>query len=261
MYIAIDIGGTNARISGSEKLGDVKFGKIIKFELSHDFKKDYGKINESIRNISNSKIDAIGIGTPGTYSEDKKNLISAKNLFEWVEKPFVDYFSKEFGCSVFADNDAVVASFGEYYYGKNKKKDFLYLTWGTGIGGSNLKSNTGKLISEKIDWDLYLREFNIQCGGYGIEKRFNKSAKNLSNDEWDLIMNDFVLYISDISEKLGQSEIVLGGGATVKQKERLKEVIEKLAKKEINLHLSRLNDEVGLFGAVALIARNLNSKQ
>ena len=216
MYIAIDLGGTNARISCSENLNDVKFEKIIKFELSHNFENDYGKIIEAIKNVSGGDVKAIGIGTPGTYSEDKKNLISAKNLSEWVEKSFVNYFSKEFGCPVFADNDAVVASLGEYYYGQNKKKDFLYLTWGTGIGGSNLKSNAGKLISEKIDWDLHLREFNIQCGGYGIEKRFNKPASCLNNEEWDSVMNDFVLYISDISEKLAQSEIILGGGATVK---------------------------------------------
>ena len=104
--------------------------------MSHDFKNDFQKIIETIEEISGGKVDAIGMGTPGTYDETKQFLISAKNLPELVNVQFVQMLSEKFGCKVFADNDALVASLGEAMYGQGRSGNFMYITWGTGVGGA-----------------------------------------------------------------------------------------------------------------------------
>ena len=253
MYIAIDLGATNVRIAGSENLEHFSFYKIERFELSHNFENDFAKIIQIIENIASGKIDAIGIGSPGTFNEDKQFLVSATNLPEWVDVSFVAKLAEKFNCRVFADNDAVVASFGEVFFGKNKQKEFIYITWGTGIGGAQVKLISNKVFSKKIDRQIYLREFEDKCGGKKIHTRFNKSVTELNENEWKKVLVDFIFYFEKLSEKFDEKVIVLGGGATSKQKKRLQTVVEKLAKKGIDVIISNLDDEIGLYGAMALI--------
>ena len=251
MYIAIDLGGTNVRIAGSKNLEIGSFDRIEKFQLSHNFEKDYARIVKIIKEISGGKVDAIGMGTPGTFDPEKNFLISARKLQEWVNVPFKEKLIQEFNCPVFLDNDAVVSSLGEVY---NQKKNFLYITWGTGIGGANVKWNSGNFSSEKIDWRVYLKIGN--CGGKELPLRFNKEITELDESEWMQVMDDFVMNLSKLSEELNEKNIVLGGGATAKQKERLQKVVSELAKKGISLFISNLDDEIGLYGAMALMKIN-----
>lgn len=259
MYITIDIGGTNVRISGSKSLDNIVLDDVQRFELTHDFEKDFQRIIENIEMISNGNVQAIGIGMTGTYDQHAKLLISAKHLPEWVDAPFAEKLSQKFDCDVFVNNDAVVASLAEAYYGQVDGRDFIYVTWGTGAGGAQVKFDTENVTAEKIDWNLYFAELDEKCGGNGIAKRFGKPAQELDENQWDQIMDDFIFYLSDIAEKTGRDCIVLGGGATTKQKLRLLKVVECLADKKVHLYISDLNDEVGLYGALALIRSNEKS--
>ena len=256
MYIAIDVGATNVRIAGSKKLEHFSFDKIERFELSHNFENDFTKITEIIKKISDGNIEAIGIGAPGTFNEEKKILISATNLPEWVNVFFVEKLAEEFNCPVYADNDGVVASLGEFFYGKNKQKDFLYITWGTGIGGSQVKSNVNEIISQRIEWPVYLKEFEEKCGGKKIIEKYNKVPAELNEEEWEKLLEDFVFHLIELTEKFSEKNIVMGGGATSKQKKRLEMLVENLAEKGVNLVISNLDDSIGLFGAMSLIQLN-----
>lgn len=252
MYIAIDVGGTNARVGGS---GDnINLERVQKFPVSHQFENDFQKISEIIDSISGGKVEAIGIGTPGNYTADKKNLLPGGNLPEWVGKPFVHDFSERFHCPVFADNDAVVASLAEVFFGLRQNTDFIYLTWGTGIGGAVVEKN----VPQKIEWKKYLKPLEGKCSGRSMRGRFGKEASQLDDGEWDEIMKDFELNLPEISDRLEQKIIVLGGGAATKQKERLRRVARKLSEKGIKLYLSDLDDDVGLYGGLGLIKLKLN---
>lgn len=260
MYIGIDIGGTNSRIAGSNDLGSVVFDDVQRFKLSHNFDQDFKEIIEIIRKISNGNVSVIGIGTPGTYNDDGSLLISGGNLSEWVGEPFIKMLSEEFDCPVFADNDAVVASLGEAYYGEGKDKNFIYITWGTGIGGSQVKVENEKISSQKIPWSKYLKEVDAKCAGDGIFKRLKKDASKLSEDEWAEVMNNLELHLENISNIFKEKNIILGGGITVKQKDRVKTVTHNLGLKNISLVASNFGDDVGLYGAMALIKTKFNKK-
>jgi glucokinase len=195
MYIGIDLGGTNVRIAGSKNLDNIELVKIKRFELSHDFERDFAEIIRAVEEIAEGKVDGIGIGAPGTYNKDRSLLISGRNVIEWVNIPFIKKFSEKFNCPVFAENDAVATSLGEVFYGQENSNNFIYITWGTGIGGAIVDSNEGKIFSEKIDRHEYLEGFESDCGGKNLTERFKKEASELNDDEWAEVMNDFEKYL------------------------------------------------------------------
>ncbi len=253
MYIGIDLGGTNVRVAGSRSLDKIEFVEIKRFELSHDFERDFAEINRMIEEIAEGKVDGIGVGTSGTYNDDRSLLTSGRNIKEWVNIPFVEKLSKKFNCSVFADNDAVVASLGETFYEQEKIDSFIYIAWGTGVGGAVVSNDNGKIISEKLDWHEYLEKIDSNCGGKGLASKFKKEASELSDEEWAEVVNDFEDYLLDLSTKIGLRDIVLGGGMTERQKERLQKVKNNLKEKGINLRISSFGHDGGLYGAMALI--------
>ena len=62
-------------------------------------------------------------------------VIEAPNL-KWKDLPIVALLEKEFNLPVVLENDANAAAYGEYVYGAAKgRKDLVYLTVSTGIGG------------------------------------------------------------------------------------------------------------------------------
>ena len=232
---------------------NVEFEKIERFELSKDFDDDFRRMTEKIKEISDGRVDAIAIGTPGTYNEEGTLLISGGNSPEWVGKPFIEMMHKEFNCSVFADNDAVVASLGEALYGQGKDKDFIYITWGTGVGGTHVKLENEEVNSRKIPWQVYLQEVDVKCGGNGISKRFGKLGSDLEEHEWKGVMDDLEFHLEDISNKFKERNIIIGGGISSKQKHRLETIGRNLSLKEISLEISSFGDDVGLYGAMAFI--------
>ena len=102
----------------------------------------------SVRNLSSSqRIEAIGIGVPGTAELDTGKILYANNLgFEDV--PFLTELKKALGPELaektFFENDANAAAIGEYITGDYDVPVFVMVTLGTGVGGGIIVN--GKLL-------------------------------------------------------------------------------------------------------------------
>jgi len=260
MYIGIDIGATNIRVVSVKTLLDTTLKRgALRFQMTHHFESDFENILKAIQKISSEgSVDAIGIGTPGVYDRKNRYIVSAKLLREWERKPFVNELARVFSCPVFADNDAVVGSLGEAYYGTGLGKSFLYFTWGTGVGGAQVTARYSGAQSLKIPWKTYLQEVNELCGGHFLALRFGKNADQLSESEWKCVMFDLERCLTEISQKLAQSSIIIGGGVSERQRPRIESVVESIKKRSIYLTISHLADDIGLIGAFALIRQKLN---
>lgn len=256
MYVSIDIGGTNTRIAVVKSLEVVEFEKRLAFENSHNYQRDYDQLVDTI-NRNATGIKAIGLGIAGDVSDDKRTVYDANNNTEWIKKPFVADLSKQFECPVFMDNDAVTASLGVAFFDDQKDwQDFAYVTWGTGIGGAMVARSGNRYESIMLSWEKHFSDWEADCGGAAIQKRFGKKAAKLSDSEWQTVIYDFRSHLITLSEDLNVETIVIGGGIADKQKAHL-DSMEKI----IGLYTftSSLGDDTGLYGGLGLIkSRNFS---
>ncbi len=81
----------------------------------------------------------LALGVPGLVDFDKGRLLFAPNL-NWKDVPLKEILEKEFHARVFVDNEANLATLGEYYFGSAyQHDDVLYLSAGVGLGGGILR--------------------------------------------------------------------------------------------------------------------------
>lgn len=257
MYIAIDVGGTNTRIAASESLATPLLVQRVEYVNTHDFQTDYTRMIDEIHKIS-TKIQAIGISFPGDWSGSVHQKSLPTHNIEWADKPFIDNLSIEFSCPVYIENDAVCGALGSAYHEK-VSDDFVYITWGTGIGGAQVIHNDEKIIATQLEWATYLKSFEGSCGGANLEKKYGKPGGQLSEEEWQTVMSDFESEFKSFIDALRPSQITFGGGITTKQKSRLEKIISHLQNTSgalPKISISALGDDAGLYGALELIRRN-----
>ncbi|MCK4634519.1 MAG: ROK family protein [Candidatus Aenigmarchaeota archaeon] len=134
MYkVALVVGGTsiacalfrgNKIIRKIERKTHIEKGKefIIKLII---------EMIEEVR--GNKKISGIGLGSPGTIDRKKGIIFDSSNI-PWKNVPLKKIIQKMFKVSVFLENDANCAALG--ILKKEKVKNFVLLTLGTGLGGA-----------------------------------------------------------------------------------------------------------------------------
>ena len=141
----IDIGGTMIKAGVFEK-GKVTGMQSVPTEALLGGKAVIEKAAELVRSMPSCS--AIGISTAGQVDMKTGNIIYANDNFPGYTGARVrSVFERKFGVSVAVENDVNAAAVGEGKYGAGRKrKDFLMLTYGTGIGGAIVLD--GKLYHE-----------------------------------------------------------------------------------------------------------------
>lgn len=220
MFVAIDIGGTSTRIALSKTLDEVNFIKKDSWYNTHDLVRDKERLFVGIKKF-NVAIKSIGIGIPGDISNNGKTVVSTSWNQEWENQSIVDMLSNEFNCPVYLENDALLAALGVACYGEGRGKEFIYVTWGTGIGGARVALERSRLIVRKLDWFKYFESWEEKCGGRKLEERFNKTADKLTSKEWNLVFADFYEELLDFQSKVSGDLLFFGGGISTKQCDRL----------------------------------------
>ncbi|MFA6198192.1 MAG: ROK family protein [Patescibacteria group bacterium] len=248
MFIGIDIGGTHTRIAGSSSLEKIKLISPNTFLTYKNFGDGIFEIIKNITIISDAP-QGIGIGLPGRISENGHELAGSTNLSSWINRPIVKTLEERFGCFVYIENDAVAQSLGEAYFGPNQANKFLYLVWGTGLGGALVEYDNTEETSKVLD-RKYLHEWEEKIGGKNIEARFHKTAKQLNDNEWDIVLSEFKNAIQKLSNQLSVKKIVIGGGIVDKQKSNISKILSDLPSQ---VSFSKLGEQIGIFGGFAMI--------
>ncbi|WP_050606848.1 ROK family protein [Clostridium niameyense] len=176
--IGVDLGGTKINTALSNVEGNI----VSKCTLpTNSYEGDiavFERILNSIEEvINNSKVDkeniiSIGIGSPGPLDYKKGRIITTPNL------PFKDFdivspIENKFGIKTYLDNDANVASIGEYIFGSGKESNnMIFVTVSTGIGagailnGKIYRGNTSNAL-EIGHTTLKKDGTKCNCGNYG----------------------------------------------------------------------------------------------
>lgn len=181
MKIGIDIGGSHVAIGVVNRSG--KILKQIEKDYTEDEKKS-GKLIEIAENFivqsidgikKKYKVESIGIAIPGTIADG----IILKSVNLGIENyDLRESLQSKLGVKVNVRNDAKCAALAESKYGKNSdKKNSLFLSLGTGIGGAYIYEGTlltGSILDGFEFGHTILRPGGIKCncGKFGCFEKY-----------------------------------------------------------------------------------------
>jgi len=241
MKIGADIGGSNLRVAL------VNNGKILKYshiKTPNNKSSFLNAIVSEIKKIDESAVSGIGIGIPGPLKNGK--LINPLHIplhnFN-LEKYLKNIFKKK----VALENDANCVALAEARYGC-KKKNFLIITFGTGIGG-------GIIINGKLyTGNGFAGEFgHINHKGVSLESAWIKQrGKPRSHEIIKLIAQSIGSLIN-----IFDPDIIIFTGGIDKRSEFLKDIRESvspyiLSPRKVPIQFTQLK-HAGILGASLLV--------
>ncbi len=235
MYGSIELGGTKIRSAVFDEDGNIKAEDKI----------ETGDPNENIAKIieflTKYDIKSLGIGAFGPIDVDKNSdtygyvLSTPKKL--WKNFNLLGSLKEKLNVDMGFTTDVGSSGLGEYHLGAAKDKDSsLYLTIGTGIGGSYIQD--GKLLEGYSHPEMGHIEitkdsgddfegncpyhkscFEGLCSGPAIEKRAGKKAEDLAIDDPSIeISAKYIakaLYTYTVT--LRPHIVIIGGGVANKE--------------------------------------------
>lgn len=291
VFLGIDWGGTYIKAGLVDSQGKIVKKKVYPSVVD---KQDFIKsIKELLKGFSGFDIKGVGIGAPGIIDTEEGFIYYLPNISGWKNYPLKNVLEKQIQLPVFIDNDANAFALAEVRCGAAKgKKRAIFLTLGTGLGGSIIFN--GKLLEGKIS-ALELGHVPISskgklcgCGGRGcIEtyignsylishyKRLKKKTKVIDVEEifkrglkgekealavFGEFSHNLGKFLSGMVNIFNPQVIIFGGGVSGAFK-LFKPLVEKEIKKQamwpqrlgLTLVRAKLKD-AGIIGA-ALIAK------
>ncbi len=260
MYIGIDIGGTNMRLAGSDSLTNPRLLGTVRLPNLADYLQNRTQLITAIKAICPA-IQGIGIGIAGELNDQKTAVVSSTHLSQWHNKFIASDLSQAFACPTTMIHDQACAALGEANYGQNVPDDFFLIGYGTGFGGAKVSRNGDQPVVQDIqgtvDYQLF-REWEKACGGKSIELEFGKPAVELSEAEWQIIMDRFYVHLATFIYDQQPRNVLFGGGVAFKQAARLQNVFTRLKREHQELQhlqfaLLSLGEDAALYGACALL--------
>lgn len=239
------------------------------------------------------EIDAIGISTAGQVdSKTGTILYSNENIPNYTGTKVKELLEKEFLVPVYVENDVNAAAIGEAIYGAGKgEKDFLCLTYGTGIGGAIFlnhqlfKGNHG-VAAEMGHMVTHPGGLPCGCGFYGCYEQYASttalvrtakaqnpelhngkvifSALEQNNQEAKRLVDHWIKEISygliNLIYIFNPSLIVLGGGIMTQPYilTKLEELIKQSTVPSfhgVQIALASLGNLAGVYGMKAIASK------
>ncbi|MBP6673129.1 MAG: ROK family protein [Bacteroidetes bacterium] len=146
LAIGVDLGGTTVKTGLVNSNGTIITQSKLPTLAEEGPNAVIGQIVRSIQEVlphaNGEPVSGIGIGSPGLVQNPGGIVKSPPNMKHWDVVHLADEISKVFNVRVEVDNDANVAAIAEAKFGAGKQyPDFLFIVWGTGVGGGIIMNN------------------------------------------------------------------------------------------------------------------------
>lgn len=137
--LGIDLGGTTVKLAFVGQEGAV----IHKWEIPtnlldngvHIVPEIASSVKETLKAWPGATLIAAGMGAPGPVDFENGSIYVAVNI-GWRDYPLQSLLQDALGIPVVVDNDANMASYGEFWKGVGEgTNDLVCITLGTGVGG------------------------------------------------------------------------------------------------------------------------------
>jgi glucokinase len=291
MILGIDLGGTKILTAVADNKGNIISSARLDTEAKKGIKHVIKNIKKSVdlaltgAQTSMSKIKKIGIGTPGPVINGS-TVVHAPNIPGFKNFNIKKTLEKIYKKPVFVENDANAAALAENLFGAGKNsKNMVYMTVSTGIGGGIIidgKLYQGSFGTAGEVGHIVVEPNGNKCGcgnsgcleamasGPAIAKAAGKknaveaikAALNGDKKAQRAIQNAATYIgevIADLNNLLDPDLFVIGGGVTNMGTLLFKPMIKAARensmtepRKHLKIVKAKLNNEVGVMGAIAL---------
>ena len=271
--LGVDMGATNIRatkVNNDEKL----YVASVKIENRHSENDVLQQLIETIKQVFDPTVQAIGVGVPSVVDIDRGIVYDVQNIPSWQEVHLKEILEENFSVPVYVNNDANCFVLGEKYFGNGQSyQDIIGLTLGTGMGTGLILNN--KLYAGKncgageFGMIPYLdHNYEYYCSGQFFKFEHNREGDEVylaaqRGEHWALkIYADFGSHlgqaINTILFALDPQIIILGGSVSKGFKffqETMWEAINNfpfaLIRKRLKIIVSQ-KEHVALLGAAGL---------
>lgn len=241
------------------------------------------------QNKSSHPVTSLGIGSFGPLDLDPNSetygFITSTPKIGWQNINLLGEISSALKIPVKIDTDVAAAGITEFKWGAAKNcNNFIYLTVGTGIGGSIIINGSslrglihpemGHVYVPRIEGDDFVGacEYHKNClegmaSGTALNKRWGERAEHLSEDHpaWELEAGYLAIGLVDFILTVSPERIVIGGG--VMNNNGLIKLIRNRVKHYLNGYLQspflesdinnyivlpKLQNNSGILGAIAM---------
>ncbi|MBI4444632.1 MAG: ROK family protein [Acidobacteria bacterium] len=141
IYGGIDLGGTSITVGLVDSQGELLAQDNFPTDVARGATAIIDKMADRLQLLCGpggerfSDIASIGVGSPGPLDLKTGTVVFTPNL-RWTNVPLKALLEERLRKPVIVDNDAVAATFGEWWVGAGRPyEDIVGLTLGTGVGG------------------------------------------------------------------------------------------------------------------------------
>jgi glucokinase len=283
LYVGLDIGGTKFMAASSDDSGHIKVR--TRQSTPHDLKYGLIVLRDMIQEVAGKeKIDGIGAAIGGPL-DWRQGVVSPLHQPTWRDVPLKAIMESEWHCPFNVDVDTNVAALGEYTFGGETSRHFLYITVSTGLGGGYLidgiiyrgmHGEHPEIGHQSINYRCSNpADIGCECGapdclealvsGNGIQRIYHKPAHDLNEEEWKEVTFNLGQGLRNLATIYLPDLIVLGGGIALGRGNKLINGIHDIMKKRLNLvsmpriRLSQLGNDTALMGALVIAKQGVTN--
>lgn len=281
LYVGLDVGGTKLLVASADEQGAIL--DRVQEETPIELDAGLDALNRMVAAVAHGRqVTAMGAAIGGPL-DWRRGIVSPLHQPEWRDVPLGEIMTQRWQCPFFVDVDTNVAALGEYHFGGERAKRFLYLTLSTGMGGGFLVD--GKVYRGMNDGhpEVAHQSVNFRCAhpervacecgapdclealvsGNAIRRIYGKPAESIGDREWEEVSHNLGQGLRNLAAIYLPDLVVFGGGVAVGGGARLIDAAARVMRQRLHIvaapavRLSSLGYDTALMGAIAIAMHGL----
>lgn len=272
-YLALDLGGSNARLALFASLDAPEFTPLDSLPTQSSYTDQLEQISQVLRERGIERLAGAGMSIGARVARDGRSIVFGPNFLDYLNKPLAADLEARLGCAVRLGHDTVCGLLGERRFGTLRGIErCAYLTLSTGTGAAiQLGKGETALISSIEFGHQILDDHERRClcgqvgcletftGGRQLELRYGRPLAEFADSSfWQVFTTKIAHGLLNLAQLTRIDVVAVGGAIALRNPFVLPLLQEKLDAMlkgaRLELRLVELDVHAPLIGAASLLA-------